>query len=119
MKAKNKQLSAASRALLGLENIALPAEVEQALVDRFDSMPYAWRTAPARVSEAIALTQQQIRAYSRAETFAAIAKDAALGKQVSEILILPLFSVLLKPPIMRTFSLAAGPLSSVAQTPSG
>ena len=34
-------------------------------------------------------------------------------------LILPLFSVLLKPPIMRTSCLAAGPLSSVAQTSSG
>ena len=33
--------------------------------------------------------------------------------------ILPLFSVLLKPPIMRTSCLAAGPLSSVAQTSSG
>jgi len=33
--------------------------------------------------------------------------------------ILPLFSILLKPPIMRTFFLAAGPLSSVAQTSSG
>ena len=35
------------------------------------------------------------------------------------IVILPLFSILLKPPIMRTFFLAAGPLSSVAQTSSG
>ena len=35
------------------------------------------------------------------------------------ILILPLFSVLLKPPIMRTSCLAAGPLSSVARTSSG
>ena len=33
--------------------------------------------------------------------------------------LMPLFSVLLKPPIMRTSCLAAGPLSSVAQTSSG
>ena len=36
-----------------------------------------------------------------------------------KILILHLFSVLLKPPIIRTSCLAAGPLSSVAQTSSG
>ena len=34
----------------------------------------------------------------------------------AQTLILPLFSGLLKPPIMRTSCLAAGPLSSAAQT---
>ena len=39
--------------------------------------------------------------------------------EVRSKMILPLFSILLKPPIMRTSCLAAGPLSSVAQTSSG
>ena len=43
----------------------------------------------------------------------------AKGSRSSCWVILPLFSVLLKPPIMRTSCFAAGPLSSVAQTSSG
>jgi hypothetical protein len=46
--------------------------------------------------------------------------DLARLKTVNETLvILPPFSGLLKPPVMRTSCLAAGPLSSVAQTSLG
>ena len=51
-----------------------------------------------------------------------VRKEHALGLRPGWIdpqLILPLFSILLKPRIMRTSCLAAGPLSSVAQTSSG
>ena len=46
-------------------------------------------------------------------------KHFLVSRVIQPELILPLFSVLLKPPIMRTSCLAAGPLSSVAQTSSG
>jgi len=46
-------------------------------------------------------------------------KSSRVGYGVGNTLILPLFSGLLKPPVMRTSCLAAGPLSSVAQTSLG
>ena len=44
---------------------------------------------------------------------------AAKGANHVDTLILPPFAGLLKPPVMRTSCLAAGPLSSVAQTSLG
>ena len=81
------------------------------------SLRESWLCAGVEVLDT--LVHELIHASDDCELRRGASAGLELQGRLQAIVILPLFSVLLKPPIMRTSCFAAGPLSSVAQTSSG